>query len=64
MGPRTGDIYLNSHDFKVEILAVATVASETWGEEIDVIVYRVVGATMVHVRPADHVDNWKLIPEG
>lgn len=55
-----GDIYRNPLGREVEILAVEELVSQ-WFEKIDVVAYRFIGATMVHLRPLDHLNEWQKV---
>lgn len=59
--PQPGDLWSTSKGRTVEILARDQVTDEDNYPTIDVIAYKFLGGSMVHIRSVDSTRNWQRV---
>lgn len=62
----TGQLWITATGRTVEVVAVDSVASGEWGDEVevDVVAYRFVGGSVTHLRSVHGASSWQKVNTG
>lgn len=59
-----GELYVQAQGRTVEILAVDEVADSEYDSAVEVLAYKFVGGSMVHLRSVASTENWQQVVSG